>query len=102
MCAKASNSLEKTRAEMSKIKIEYPSIQLKALYFDLFLQNIPDDLYFKDLQSRFTMVNQAWMKRHNVTNLSSVIGKTDFDFFLPAWLKNSIRMNSRSSPVENR
>ena len=81
MCAKASNSLEKTRAEMSKIKIEYPSIQLKALYFDLFLQNIPDDLYFKDLQSRFTMVNQAWMKRHNVTNLSSVIGKTDFDFF---------------------
>jgi len=81
MCVNDDNSLEKTRTEMSPININFSSIQLKALYFDLLFQNIPDDLYFKDLQSRFTMVNQGWMKRHNVTDLNSVIGKTDFDFF---------------------
>lgn len=81
MCVKNGNSLVKMRAEMSTTKIKFPSIQLKASCFDLLFQNIPDDLYFKDLQSRFTVVNQGWMKRHNVTDLSSVIGKTDFDFF---------------------
>lgn len=74
-------SLEEIYSEMSKLEIELPSIQLKALYFDLLLQNIPDNLYFKDVQSRFTMVNCAWMKRHNITDLGMVIGKTDFDFF---------------------
>ncbi len=68
-------------SEMSKFKLELPSTQLKALYFDHLLQNFPHNLYFKDIQSRFTMVNSAWMKRHNITDLRSVIGKTDFDFF---------------------
>lgn len=81
MSVKDGNSFEEIRAEMSNFKIEFPPIQLKALYFDHLLQNFPDNLYFKDLQSRFTMVNQGWMKRHNVTDLSCVIGKTDYDFF---------------------
>ena len=81
MSVKDVNSFEEICTEMSKFKIELLPVQLKALYFDLLLHNIPDNLYFKDLQSRFTMVNQGWMKRHDVTDLRQVIGKTDFDFF---------------------
>ncbi len=103
MCVKDGNSFEEMRAEMSNFKIEFPLVQLKALYFDHLLQNIPYDLHFKDLQSRFTMVNQRWMKRHNVTDLSCVIGKTDYDFF-PAELsevfhKDEQRIISSGKPL---
>ncbi|HKK19392.1 MAG TPA: PAS domain-containing protein [Opitutales bacterium] len=53
------------------------------------MENIPDAIYFKDLESRFTKVNRA-MARSYGHNVDSVIGRSDFDLFteehaLPAY-----------------
>ncbi|MGH9470286.1 MAG: response regulator [Terriglobia bacterium] len=45
------------------------------------MDNIPDSIYFKDLDSRFIRVNWAKAGRSGVNHPSEVLGKTDFDFF---------------------
>jgi diguanylate cyclase (GGDEF)-like protein/PAS domain S-box-containing protein len=45
------------------------------------MNNIPDDIYFKDLNSRFVRINMACAKKHGIENPEDAIGKTDFDFF---------------------
>ncbi len=45
-----------------------------------FLDNIPDHVYFKDLDSRFIAVSAALAVKHGVPT-EQMLGKTDFDFF---------------------
>lgn len=49
---------------------------LKAL-----MDNMPDKIFFKDRDSRFTRVNKAWAKKYNIEDTDEVIGKADVDFF---------------------
>jgi PAS domain S-box-containing protein len=46
-----------------------------------FLESIPDSVYFKDRDSRFTWINQATADQLGLGNKEEVLGKTDFDFF---------------------
>ena len=45
------------------------------------IENIPNNLYFKDRDSRFVMVNQATADKMGVGDVENLIGKTDHDFF---------------------
>jgi PAS domain S-box-containing protein len=45
------------------------------------MNNIPDNIYFKDAASRFTRINQAQARLLGVTDPRDAIGKTDFDYF---------------------
>jgi two-component system, sensor histidine kinase and response regulator len=45
------------------------------------IDNIPDTIYFKDLDSKFTRINKAQAKLLGVKHPDDVIGKSDFDFF---------------------
>ncbi len=45
------------------------------------MDNIPDSIYFKDTEGRFTRINQAESKLLNCDNPENALGKTDFDFF---------------------
>lgn len=56
--------------------IEYQQNLLKSL-----IDNIPDTIYFKDLDSKFTQINKAQAKLLGFENPDKAIGKTDFDFF---------------------
>ena len=45
------------------------------------MDNLPDYLYFKDLESRFLRTNMAHSKALGLSDPAQAIGKTDFDFF---------------------
>jgi len=45
------------------------------------MDNIPDAIYFKDIDGKFLRVNRAQANRLRVKNQKEAIGKTDFDFF---------------------
>ena len=45
------------------------------------LKNIPDSIYFKDLDSRFVRISEAMAHKFGIENASDLIGKTDADIF---------------------
>jgi PAS domain S-box-containing protein len=45
------------------------------------MNNLPDHIYFKDLQSRFLRINKAQAQHLNLKDPAEALGKTDFDFF---------------------
>jgi PAS domain S-box-containing protein len=47
------------------------------------MDNIPDTIYFKDANSRFTRINKAQSQMLGIKNPVDAVGKTDFDYFTP-------------------
>ena len=62
------------KTEEEKISIE------RNLMFTL-MENIPDVIYFKDLESRFIKINKGFLKKFNISSEKEILMKTDFDIF---------------------
>jgi PAS domain S-box-containing protein len=45
------------------------------------IDNVPDQIYVKDNQSRFVLANSATVQYLNASSPDDLLGKTDFDFF---------------------
>jgi len=45
------------------------------------IENIPNSIYFKDLDSKFVMVNRALSEKMGASSPSELLGKSDHDFF---------------------
>jgi diguanylate cyclase (GGDEF)-like protein/PAS domain S-box-containing protein len=61
-------------------KIEQALAQEEYLLNTL-LENAPDHIYFKDIESRFIRISKAHARLFGLSDPAQVIGKTDFDFF---------------------
>ncbi|WP_372775371.1 PAS domain-containing protein [Mangrovibacterium sp.] len=55
------------------------------------LDNIPDTIYYKDRDSRFTRINKAQAQTIGIADCKEAIGKTDFDFFDPVHAQQAFR-----------
>jgi len=53
-------------------------------FFDILMDNMPDRIYFKDLDGKYIKINKASASRRGLNNPEEAIGKTDFDFFSDA------------------
>jgi PAS domain S-box-containing protein len=60
---------------------QIPLQTLDNYLLNVLMDNIPDSIYFKDLESRFIKVNKGIMKYAGVSSEEEILGKTDFDFF---------------------
>jgi PAS domain S-box-containing protein len=64
-----------TQRKKIEEELAYERDLLRAL-----LDNIPDRIYFKDVQSRFIRCSDSMVKRLGAHEVKDVVGKTDFDF----------------------
>jgi two-component system, cell cycle sensor histidine kinase and response regulator CckA len=48
---------------------------------DMLMENVPDNIYFKDRDSRFLRISNNHAKKFCLENPEQAVGKTDFDFF---------------------
>lgn len=74
---------ERHKAEEAILQSQ-KSLKREVELFESMFHTIPDSLYIKDLDSRFTHVNEAWIKHMGLQDEQQVIGKTDFDIFTEA------------------
>ncbi|MEO6996296.1 MAG: response regulator [Lacunisphaera sp.] len=49
--------------------------------FNSLVETVPDQIYFKDRQSRFTRINNTAARHFGLRTPEEALGKTDFDFF---------------------
>ena len=56
-------------------------IETERTLMDILMDNIPDQIYFKDLDSKFIRVNMAMVNRHGMQNTRMMESLTDFDLF---------------------
>ncbi len=70
-------------------RVEEALVQERYLLHAL-MDNLPDNIYFKDAASRFVRINKALTTYFGLSDHTQALGKTDFDFFtgehaLPAY-----------------
>lgn len=68
-----------TQRKQTEASLAYERDLLNAL-----MDNIPDTIYFKDKESRFTRINRAQAEILGLASPEEALGKTDADFFGPA------------------
>lgn len=61
--------------------IDNISSEQESLFLDAILNHSSEWIYFKDLESRFVLVNKVFLHNVGAKNIAEVIGKTDYDFF---------------------
>ena len=66
-------------------------MRVENRFLQILMDNIPDTIYFKDTESRFTRINNAKAQKLNILDPSEAIGKTDGDFYDSAHAKRSYR-----------
>jgi PAS domain S-box-containing protein len=67
--------------DITKHKRIEESLKREQFLFGLLLRTIPDNIYFKDRNSRFIRINEPMARLFGLRNASEAIGKRDFDFF---------------------
>ena len=70
-------------------KLEEEEVHRKQEFFDTLMNVIPDTIYFKDAETRFTAINLAQSKVLGLNHPNEAVGKSDADFFNPEHAKKA-------------
>ena len=75
--------IERDQAEHRTLALVEENRRWREDHFllDALMGNLPDQVYFKDRESRFIRTNQKQAESFGLTDPRDAIGKTDFDFF---------------------
>jgi diguanylate cyclase (GGDEF)-like protein/PAS domain S-box-containing protein len=64
-----------------EIVAEISHLQDEIFLLETLMDNVPDSIYFKDRDSRFTRINRYAAARFGIDSPAQAVGLTDFDFF---------------------
>jgi two-component system sensor histidine kinase/response regulator len=67
--------------EVTEQRCTEAALVRERYFLSTMMDNLPDRLYFKDRESRFTLVNRSFLCRAGFKEQSEIIGKTDKDLF---------------------
>ena len=67
--------------EFSERKRIQHELENERFLLHTLMENLPDQIYFKDVQSRFLCNSRAQLQRFGLKDPALAVGKTDFDFF---------------------
>lgn len=67
--------------QLSELESSALGYRKQALLFQNLTKNLPESIFFKDLDSRFLAINEACAEKFGLDSPEEAIGKTDFDFF---------------------
>lgn len=92
--------------DLTEIKKQKEIIEREQWLLSTMMKNIPDSIYFKDLESKFIRVNKSTCTKFNVESADELIGKSDFDIFdeehaLPAY-KDEQEIIKTGIPIINK
>src|SRR5437762_6058697 len=73
------------------IGVEIAHLQEEIYLLETLMDNVPDSIYFKDLQSRFTRINRYAAARFGVADPATAVGRTDFDYFTDEHAAQALR-----------
>lgn len=81
-------------------------LQIEKRFLHMLMENIPDTIYFKDTESRFTLINNAKARSLGIKDPGEAIGKTDADYFDEArarkTLKDEQKLMKSGIPILNK
>jgi PAS domain S-box-containing protein len=66
---------------MEKLEVNQHLLAKEKMLLDALLNNFPENIYFKDLQSRFIRFSSHMLKLFKLEKPEDLIGKSDFDMF---------------------
>jgi PAS domain S-box-containing protein len=72
---------EQAQKEIFEREQAEQSLAREQHLLQIFMNNVPDNIYFKDTESRFIRINSALANWFGLSAPPQAIGKTDFDFF---------------------
>jgi PAS domain S-box-containing protein len=67
--------------DLTERKIAEEELAQERRLLQTMMNHLPDNIYFKDRESRFLCINAAMAQRFGLANPSEAVGKTDFDYF---------------------
>jgi PAS domain S-box-containing protein len=70
--------LQKNLDEIQEIQ---EKLEWEKLLLDTLLENLPDSIYFKDIESQFLRVSNSMARKWDLHSSDQLIGKSDFDLF---------------------
>lgn len=77
---RANADLQKQMRERERIE---QALQSERNLLRTLIDQLPDYIFVKDLQSRFVIANKAIARKMNVAGPQQLIGRSDFDFYPP-------------------
>ena len=78
-------------ARPTAVVAEISHLQDEIFLLETLMDNVPDSIYFKDRQSRFTRINRYAAARFGVESPAHAVGRTDFDFFTDEHAAKALR-----------
>jgi rsbT co-antagonist protein RsbR len=66
---------------VQRVQERTSSLARQQYILDTFMENVPDSIYFKDLESRFTRLDKALARHFELDDPAEGVGKSDYDFF---------------------